>query len=501
MDRTFTDVIFETLQQMGLEILSDPPRFLACVQDLGAGFEDEKKFMKRGFDQKFLDICSEAAQCSAAELDPVQKRAEEYLKREYLMADEWAETISEAMVQGIGWYVHPERRNADRLRRSVEMQEEETVLDERQARILSGEPLTRPQPQAFSGGQNFASGSAGSGSAGQDYSAGQNIYAGQGYSAGQGGSAGQNFSAGQGYSAGAMRPQMPAPAPARKKLPRWAFICLAVILGFGIGAIAFVATGDPEDEAAQTQTQTETAAEAPAAAETPVDISEVEKLDYDIDFSQLKSDDDAMIGSPSVAGVNIFMKVANHSATTVLRSVEFKFSQNGKEISNIEGGSFRAYGWIEPGQTGYMLGHMVMADETIEAKDRQGEIELTRVAAYGKPSNAPDYVMTPGGEILDHDEDTDTYITAVENTCGYPVSAKTSYLLVYWDNEEDFDEIAWGAGKLQKDLAPGGAYKDDTTIYNPGWRLDGENKSDDENTAYDDYKNFEVYIIDTQYLR
>ena len=50
MARTFSDVIFETLQQMGPGALEDAGRFSSGVQDMGQGFDAEKKFMSRTFD-------------------------------------------------------------------------------------------------------------------------------------------------------------------------------------------------------------------------------------------------------------------------------------------------------------------------------------------------------------------------------------------------------------------------------------------------------------------
>ena len=487
MDRTFTDVVYETLQQMGPEILTDAPRFLSCTQDLATGFETEKKFMKRGFDRKYLDICSGALTCSPMELNSVQNKASAYLKREYLMADEWADRISEAMVQGISWYVHPEKRNADRLQRSLEASEGATILDEAQKQIFSGRPPLSPQPQPERP-QNFS----GSGAAGPAFS----------------GAAGPAFQpAVNGGAAGRA-------SSGKRRLSKWIILCIAVILGFGIGAIAYVITRAPEAQdtvreettaAAETAAaeETEAAETAPAdgtaSAEVPVAVSQVKKLHYDIDFSQLKRDDgiEHELLTPSVNGVNIFMQVRNDSPTTAIRCVEFTFQQNGKKISNLKGGDFRVYGYIEPGKTGYMFGKMYMADETRDAKKRQGKVTLTKVAAYGPSPEAPDYRPVPGGSIVDHDQKTDVYKVNVVNNSGCPVRADSSYLLVVWEKPE-FEDTYWGAGKLGQDLQPGQAYADTQAIYNPNWGF--EEEGSEEGMAYDLYHNFKVIILDTQYL-
>ena len=106
MAKDFSDVIHQSLIQMGPEILEERVRFLAVIQDLGKDFQQERKLLSRCMDDKFLSLCVQAKTSSPDQLPAIQKRVREYMEHEYMVSHDWSDRIAHAMVYGIGRYFH-----------------------------------------------------------------------------------------------------------------------------------------------------------------------------------------------------------------------------------------------------------------------------------------------------------------------------------------------------------------------------------------------------------
>lgn len=99
MIQDFAETIYEVLRAMPSVEDPDYRRFMAVMQDMAGRFPDEKKFLLRNSDEKYLQICSRAFAAGDAELGNIRDEASRYLQREFATASERADAMSACMVR------------------------------------------------------------------------------------------------------------------------------------------------------------------------------------------------------------------------------------------------------------------------------------------------------------------------------------------------------------------------------------------------------------------
>ncbi len=200
------------------------------------------------------------------------------------------------------------------------------------------------------------------------------------------------------------------------------------------------------------------------------DIAEdLEVVNSDINFSQVENLD----ASP----VDVLLKIANNGDKPV-KSVDYSIKYNGELFENrVSGGTvFNAFGYIKPGEIGYLYSQITVPSDTPRT---QGSISIE---AAEECEDLGDYVM-PYGSIAGYNQVPDTYDVEVYNPNDSDVSAGRAIVIAYI---EGFDTLmdAWGCGVVSEPVAAGEKVILNDAIHDPGFAY----------TIYD--KHYSVFVID-----
>ncbi|MBQ3291239.1 MAG: zinc ribbon domain-containing protein [Mogibacterium sp.] len=265
-----------------------------------------------------------------------------------------------------------------------------------------------------------------------------------------------------------------------KKVIIMALIALAAIalIVYGIKLIAG-SRGDgnggepnPDDEVVQDDDQEKTDEEGegeeeqtPAVAEK-VSASGLERSAYDINFSQA--------GDIDGSGVDFLIKI-NNSNDYAVNSVDFKFYQNDKAVTNTKDNTdmFMAYGYIKPHSTGYMYCRMHVPSST---ERNRGKVKLK--GAY--KVDLGDYEI-PYGTVEDKhvNGNKDYYDVEIHNDNSTDVSANAKVIVVCEGRDSANYPLAdsWGCGDLEEVIGANDSVYLTDVIDNPGMSHYGENNS------------------------
>lgn len=437
MARDFSDVIFETLQQMGPDALTDAGRFSSAVQDMAAGFDAEKRFMSRTFDQKFLDICAEASRIDSGGIGSAQIRAKEYLKREYMVSEEWADAIASSMTLGIERYYFPDRRQEFRR------------------------PQIEESPAAFAASSQTVSLE---GPAYGESTVRRTAARGERRSAGAAPEARRVVPAG--YVPLQQHPTRNSAPSGGKTTKKFLLIviCAAIIFGGGIGALVYTLSGGHDGDGATAENAAGSPGGAGTAPAVTLQASDIAVLNSDINYSQISHQDEKYYRPLTYEGdgVDTLIAVRNDGAAD-LRCFDFRIRRSdGTDIGSADGGAeFRAYGLVRSGEAGYMYAKIHVPEGTSE----QGTIVVDSIVADGEVPDCPGYSL-PTGRVLGQSRTDDAYIVDITNDTDYLLHAG-AYVVA----AGDLNELGgcWGADTLPEDLAPHTSKRYGNMIYNPGW--------------------------------
>lgn len=95
------------LTEFGLDLFNNHVRWIAVLQDVSNECPNEKRFLTYNSDQLFLDICLSAADCDdKSMLGSVIKKASDYLQDTFMSSKDWADSISEVIINEIWKFSH-----------------------------------------------------------------------------------------------------------------------------------------------------------------------------------------------------------------------------------------------------------------------------------------------------------------------------------------------------------------------------------------------------------
>ncbi len=243
-----------------------------------------------------------------------------------------------------------------------------------------------------------------------------------------------------------------------KKMFRIIGIIIGVVMLAAVaGAVFYYGGFGGADQSTEPEEST-TAAEATEPTETTADENIAEKLKvvlWDINFSQVNDLD----SQP----VDVLLKVKNGS-TVPVKSVDYSINYSGTVFKNREdgGNQFNAYGYIKPGETGYLYGQIEVPSDTPQ---KQGDI-IIKKATQGK--NLGDYQM-PYGEIVNFNKEPDTYDVSIKNPNNRTVKPKSSIVIAVNDDKDTLND-AWGCGVLQDTIGENEKMVLTDVIHDPGFR-------------------------------
>ena len=234
-----------------------------------------------------------------------------------------------------------------------------------------------------------------------------------------------------------------------------------IVLAVIIGAIFYYnGMGKSKDSS-----EPKDATEATAATEettAPVDENIADQLEvvlWDINFSQVEDLGDKPVG--------VLLKIRNDS-TAPVKSVEYSIKASGKKFKNREDGGnlFNAFGYIKPGETGYLYGQIKVPSDTPR---EQGEITIKK-ATKGK--DLGDYQM-PYGQIVNFNEGPDTYDVSIKNPNSSSVKPNSSIVIVVIDDKNTLND-AWGYGTVKDTIGENEEMILTDVIHDPGLKYNWE---------------------------
>ncbi len=210
-------------------------------------------------------------------------------------------------------------------------------------------------------------------------------------------------------------------------------------------------TDNKETEQAEEPEQEEESTE---AADATIETSDISVLDRDINFSQVPDLDSAP--------VDVLLKVKN-SGDSPLKAVDYKIVYEGDAFTNRDGneGKFYAYGYVKPGETGYLYGQISVPEGTPR---KQGNISILTAYA-GK--DLGDYQM-PSGKVVQFNPDPDTYDVSIRNPNGDDVHRGRSIVIAVIRDSEKLAG-AWGCGAVNETIPAGEEVVLKDAIYDPGF--------------------------------
>ncbi len=482
MASTLTDSITEILNQAGPGIIENRQRFLSAIQDTGSSYSEERKLLSRCMDDTYHGICAKAAKSSPDQLPVLMQKATDYLKSEYHVSNEWAESISEAIVYGIGAYHHgPDALKQRGRKPSVQGKPIPEKRDEHRTEMIDEPPflhgggdMTIPTDGnvTIPGGGFFGPDRNGGSGGIIDYPE---------HDSGHIGRMPKRASTGGG--GGRQQEPVRDTNPNRRKKMILA-VCAAIVLGLAIGSAAFIGFGDGDEGGEEASANEGTTSEQTAGSETSenvnMPVSDISVLDHDVNFSQITHQEAKRSMTFENDGVDCLIKVSNKGSSTV-RSISFEWRQF-EPIRNVKGGEgFTAFGLIPPGKTGYMYSKLFIPNDT--PGNNSGTIIPKKINAIGNPHK----YRLGSGNLEDQHPERDTYDVSVVNDNEDNVLHKGATIIVRVKDSGDLVS-AWGAGTLSMDIAPGDEVYLDDALYNPGIEAD-------------DDSDYVVNVIDPRYLQ
>lgn len=216
---------------------------------------------------------------------------------------------------------------------------------------------------------------------------------------------------------------------------------------------------------------------------------DIEVMTNDINFSQI---DTSKLQKLSLGhdGVDMLIRVRNNGEEP-LRAFTYRLKgksseeylvnrdSDPEEYENTE--TFRAIGYVEPGEIGFMYTKLFLDDDT----DKKATVEPIEITADG---TLGDY-SCPTGEMIKFDDTWDTYPVEVTNENEEPIHEGATVLLLRKKLEKSRSLGAnWGAGKISKTIDKDSTERLDNEIYNPD--------IDDPKTP----NKFKVIVYDPYYL-
>ena len=264
-------------------------------------------------------------------------------------------------------------------------------------------------------------------------------------------------------------PPTPAPAPVQNKDEKKPFpakiviIIAAVTALIALAAVIFYFSGgsgsskaDPADskKTEQAEEPSDKEEEGTETEEAAIDKSEVSVLGRDINFSQVPDLDSAP--------VDVLLKVKN-TGNVPLKAVDYKITYEGNAFSGRDGkeGKFYAYGYVKPGESGYLYGQIAVPEGTPR---KQGDVSI--ISAYaGK--DLGDYQM-PSGKVVQFNPDPDTYDVSINNPNSSDVHKGRSVVIAV---VRDSNKLAgaWGCGMVNETIPAGEEIVLKDVIYDPGF--------------------------------
>ena len=312
----FKEKITGILEQTGPDILKDRQRFISAIQDTGAQYSRERKLISRCMDSTFFAMCIRATESSVDQMPVISQQAADYLVREYMVSDDWAKNISDALVGGIGAYFNRDEMNGNpdmiiaqgsAARAGGMMNGPETEMVD-YIPIMSNE-YDHPEPR--SGGS------------------------------------------------------------ATKKI---LIVCAAVILGLGIGVAAFLGMSSSDEQGGSDEAEAEDVAIA-----MTVDDIQVERFDVNFSQITNQTVKRSMSFETDGLDVLIRIKNNSEDEILRGISFKYKQNGREIESVVNENNTFNAYGLIEPGETGYMYSKIMIPNSTDREQGDIQPVEIISV--------------------------------------------------------------------------------------------------------------------------
>ena len=204
------------------------------------------------------------------------------------------------------------------------------------------------------------------------------------------------------------------------------------------------------------------------------DLTEITVLSSDWDWDSSREDENGYV-------VDAILLVKNDSGTPITGINFHVDSDKGEKIVNERNpeGAMAAYGYVENGSTGIMVGEVCTKVHTTRPDDSTYDI----TGAYSN-SGISDYTVPSGYVTRSYGEGNNDYDVSIDNPNSVPVSQSAKLVMVKIDNNKIKDSDA--TGRLTSSINPGttGCIQE-KAFYDPH--------------MYVSYKQLKVYAIDTDY--